>query len=60
LAENLGEPALFAEAHRALGVPLFWLGDATAALEQLERGAAAYDADRHRSHASAYGIDPGV
>ena len=60
LAESLGDPALFVEAHRALGVPLFWLGDVTAALAQLERGATAYDADRHRSHASAYGIDPGV
>ena len=59
-ARASGEPALFVEAHRALGVPLFWLGEVTAALEQLEQGAAAYDADRHRSHASAYGIDPGV
>jgi predicted ATPase len=60
LAERLGDLALFAEAHRALGVPLFWLGEVTAALAQLESGAAAYDADRCRSHASAYGIDPGV
>jgi predicted ATPase len=60
LAEGLGDPALFVEAHRALGVPLFWLGEVAAALAQLERGAAAYDTDRHRSHASAYGIDPGV
>jgi predicted ATPase len=60
LAERLGDPALFAEAHRALGVPLFWLGDMTAALAQLEKGALAYDADRCRSHASVYGIDPGV
>ena len=27
LAEGLKDPALFVEAHRALGVPLFWLGD---------------------------------
>ena len=60
LAEGLKDPALFVEAHRALGVPLFWLGDVTAALAQLERGAMAYEADRHRSRASIYGIDPGV
>ena len=45
-----GKPALAVEAYRALGVPLFWLGDVTAALGQLVRGAAAYDAERHRSH----------
>ena len=38
LAQSLGDPALFVEAHRALGVPLFWLGEVTAALEQLEQG----------------------
>jgi predicted ATPase len=41
-------------------VPLFWLGEVTTALVQLEQGAAAYEAGRHRSHASAYSIDPGV
>jgi class 3 adenylate cyclase/predicted ATPase len=60
LAESLGEPALFVEARRALGVSLFWLGDVTAALAHLVRGAEAYDPERHRTHTSAYGIDPGV
>ena len=45
-----GKPALAVEAYRALGVPLFWLGDVTAALVQLVRGAAAYDEEQHRSH----------
>jgi predicted ATPase len=60
LAQSLGDRALYVEAHRALGVPLFWLGEVSAALEQLEQGAAAYNAARQRPHASVYGIDPGV
>jgi predicted ATPase len=38
LAQSLRDPALFVEAHRALGVPLFWLGDVRSALAQLNRG----------------------
>jgi class 3 adenylate cyclase/predicted ATPase len=60
LAQSLRDPALFVEAHRALGVPLFWLGEVKSALAQLDQGIAAYEAQRHRSHASVYGIDPGV
>jgi class 3 adenylate cyclase/predicted ATPase len=60
LAQSLGDHTLFVEARRAFGVPLFWLGEVTAALEQLEHGAAVYDPARHRPHASVYGIDPGV
>jgi predicted ATPase len=51
---------LYVEAQRALGVPLFWLGEVSAALERLELGAAAYVAPLQRLHASVYGIDPGV
>ncbi|MGE3294947.1 MAG: AAA family ATPase, partial [Geminicoccaceae bacterium] len=60
LARSLGDRTLYVEAHRALGVPLFWLGEVSTALEQLEQGAAAYDAAQQRPHASVYGIDPGV
>jgi class 3 adenylate cyclase/predicted ATPase len=60
LARNLRDPALFIEAHRALAVPLFWMGDVASALVQLEQGLTVYEAQQHRSHASLYGIDPGV
>ena len=41
-------------------MPTFWLGDVTAALENLERGARLYQAQKQRSHASVFGTDPGV
>jgi class 3 adenylate cyclase/predicted ATPase len=60
MAVSVQDSGLFVEAHRALGVPLFWLGDVTPALENLEQGARLYRAQKHRSHASMFGIDPGV
>jgi predicted ATPase len=60
LAVSVQDSGLFVEAYRALGVTLFWLGDATSALENLEQGARLYRAQEHRSHASEFGIDPGV
>jgi predicted ATPase/class 3 adenylate cyclase len=60
LAQRVRDPALIVEASRALGVPLFWLGAVESAQANLERGAAVYDLQQHRSHASLYGIDPGV
>lgn len=60
LAVSVQDSDLFVEAHRALGVPLLWLGDVTSALENLEQGARLYRAQEHRSHASVFGIDPGV
>jgi class 3 adenylate cyclase/predicted ATPase len=60
LARKVQNPALTVEAIRALGVSLFWLGAVETANADLERGAALYDLDLHRSHAFLYGIDPGV
>jgi class 3 adenylate cyclase/predicted ATPase len=60
LAQSLGDPALLVEAHRALGVPLLWLGEVTLARAKLEEGTALYDAKLLRSHSYTYGIDPGV
>jgi class 3 adenylate cyclase/predicted ATPase len=60
LAQSLEDQALFVEAHRALGVPLLWMGDVTSALGHLEQGVKLYEAQQHRSHVSLYGIDPGV
>jgi class 3 adenylate cyclase/predicted ATPase len=60
LAQSLGDRALLVEAHRALGVPLLWLGEVALARAKLEEGTALYDAKLLRSHAYTYGIDPGV
>jgi class 3 adenylate cyclase/predicted ATPase len=60
LAVNAQDSGLFVEADRALGVPSFWLGDVTSALENLEQGARLYRAQKHRWHPSVFGIDPGV
>ena len=60
LAQSLGDQALLVEAHRALGVPLLWLGEVALARAKLEEGTALYDAKLLRSHAYTYGIDPGV
>ena len=60
LAVSVQDSALLVEANRAFGVSTFWLGDVTAALENLERGARLYQAQKHRSHAFVFGNDPGV
>jgi class 3 adenylate cyclase/predicted ATPase len=60
LAESLGDQALLVEAHRALGVPLLWLGEVALARAKLEEGTTLYDTKLLRSHAYTYGIDPGV
>jgi predicted ATPase len=60
MAVSVQDSGLFVEAHRALGVPLFWLGDVTPALENLEQGARLYRAQKHRSHATMFGTDPGA
>jgi predicted ATPase len=60
LAQRAPTPALFLEAHRALGETLCWLGELTAARQSLEQGVSLYDPQQHRSHAVLYGEDPGV
>ena len=60
LAQSQRDPSLLVEAHRALGVPLLWLGDAVLARAKFEEGIALYDARLLRSHSYSYGIDPGV
>jgi len=60
LAQSRRDPSLLVEAHRALGVPLLWLGDAVLARAKFEEGIALYDARLLRSHSYSYGIDPGV
>ena len=60
LAQNAQDPALFLEAHRALGSILYFLGELAPARDTPEQGIALYDPQQHRSHAFLYGQDPGV
>ena len=60
LGQSLHDRTLLVEAHRALGVPLLWLGEVALARTKLQEGTALYDAKLLRSHAYTYGIDPGV
>ncbi len=60
LAQNVQDSSLLLEAHGALGLPLFWLGELTSARTHLEQGIALYDPQQHSSHVFLYGQDPGV
>jgi len=60
LAQRAEEPALLLEAHRALGVPLFYLGELALSRFHLEQGSALYDLQQYRSQVFRYGLDPGV
>ncbi len=60
VAQREGESMRLLEAHRALGIPLFYLGELVAARAHLEQEMALYDPLQHRSHASHYGVDPRV
>jgi predicted ATPase len=59
-AQRVQDPALLLEAHRALGITLFHLGEVASARAHLEQVIACYDPQQHRSHAFLYGIDPGM
>jgi predicted ATPase/class 3 adenylate cyclase len=60
LAQRAEEPALLREAHCALGVPLFYLGELALSRVHLEQGRALYDPQQYRSRVFRYGLDPGV
>ncbi|HJY81218.1 MAG TPA: hypothetical protein VKK81_09060, partial [Candidatus Binatia bacterium] len=60
LAQDAQDSSLLLEAHGALGLPLFWLGEFASARAHLEQGIALYDPQQHSSHAFLYGQDPGV
>jgi class 3 adenylate cyclase/predicted ATPase len=60
LAQHEREPMRILEAHRALGVPLFYLGEFVAARAHLEQEIALYDPQQQHSHASQYGVNPRV
>jgi predicted ATPase len=60
LAPSLQETAFLSEAHRALGISMFNLGQSGTARKHLERALALYRPDQHSSYSSLYGIDPAV
>jgi class 3 adenylate cyclase/predicted ATPase len=60
LAQRAEDPALLLEAHRMMGLTMFWLGENSQSRAHFEQGLAFYDPQQHRSHAFVYGQDPGV
>jgi predicted ATPase len=61
LAERRADTALRIAAHRAFGYSLTFIGNLTAARDQLEQGIALYDPETHGALASRHGgADPGV
>jgi predicted ATPase len=60
LAERVQEPSVLLEAHRSVGMTLFFSGEFRFARQHLEKGIALYDPQQHREHAFLYGTDPGV
>ena len=60
LARNESNTAYRLEAHRALGMTSFWLGEFITARAHLEQGRQLYDRRQHHTHALLFGNDPGV
>jgi predicted ATPase len=60
LGQSVQDSAFLVEAHFALGMSLFVLGEESSAREYTEGGIAFYDPQQHRSLAFLYGHDPGV
>ena len=60
IARRVKDPVLLVEAHYALGVTRFWLGEFVSARNHLEQGIAHYDPLKHRSHIALFGQNEGV
>jgi len=60
LAQSVQDPSFLLEAHRALGMPSFYLGELTLAHAHFEQSIALYDPQQHRFHAFLYGVNPGI
>ncbi len=60
MAQDAGDPVLLVEAHYALGVTYFWLGEFGLARKHLEQGVAHYDPHRDQSHRALFGQNEGV
>jgi predicted ATPase len=60
LAQQVGDPALRLEAHRALANTLNYLGEFAASQAHFAQAIALYDPQQHHAHAFRFGEDPGV
>ena len=60
LAEREQDTALPVEAHFALGLTLYYLGEVAAARRYLEQSVAQYDTQQHSALAFTYGHDPAM
>jgi len=60
LAQRQEDAAPLMVAHRALGLPLYFMGEVAQAREHFAQSIALYDPQQHRTLAFAYGQDPGV
>src|SRR6185369_16946240 len=60
LAQSLQDPALLLEAHFALGVTLFWLGEFAAARTHLDQGFTLYAPPHPHAAAFQYGFEDGI
>jgi serine/threonine protein kinase/predicted ATPase len=60
LARNAQDPDLLIQAHVALTVTTFSLGELAATREHAEQGISLHNPSRHNSHVHIYGQDPGV
>ncbi len=60
LAQRQEDAAPLVVAHRALGLPLYFMGEVAQAREHFAQSVALYDPQQHRTLAFAYGQDPGV
>ncbi len=60
LAQNVQDPALFVQAHYALGETLFCLGEFVSARAHLEQSHAFYNPQQHHSLAFLSGFDSGI
>jgi predicted ATPase len=60
LAQRQEDAIPLVVAHRALGAPLYFMGEVAQAHEHFVQSIALYDPQRHRALAFSYGLDPGV
>jgi len=60
LAQQVGDPAFLLQAHFALGVTSYWLGELTSAQSHFEQGLSLYDPQQQSSYLVLFGHDPGV
>jgi DNA-binding winged helix-turn-helix (wHTH) protein/predicted ATPase len=60
LADTSRDVGLLVEAHGAVGVTLFHLGEIVSAYDHFERSTSLYDPEKHRTHVRIYNQDPWV